>query len=118
MECKAFVESPSRRPMDNNVERCGLHKSGHEFAAEIRLNSMNTDDGRFLVATIRDVTEKLGSGRFARRHCIHRCRSYRSCRGTSRWVDWALSFRDIAEIDDILERPISVSRYRRESSCW
>ena len=54
-----FVVDPSTRPMTAGQDLGGLRKDGTEFPVEIRMNSVATKDGSFIVSVIADVTERL-----------------------------------------------------------
>jgi PAS domain S-box-containing protein len=50
--------NPHTRPMGVGVELRALREDGAEFAAEIRLNALQTREGLLICSAIRDITER------------------------------------------------------------
>jgi PAS domain S-box-containing protein len=52
-----YMSAPRLREMGVDLDLYALRKDGSEFPADIMLSPVNTDQGRVVIATIRDMTE-------------------------------------------------------------
>ena len=62
-----FMDSSSFRPMGANRDLSGLSREGREVPLEIALSPIQTEDGRFVLATIEDQTDRIFAQSVARR---------------------------------------------------
>ena len=53
-----YFEKPSLRPMGIGSDLYGKHKNGHEFAVEVSISPIDTEDGLLVLAAVRDITER------------------------------------------------------------
>lgn len=55
---KGFFKNPEARAMGVGRDLYGRHKSGSEVPVEVGLNTLRTDEGLFVLASIIDITER------------------------------------------------------------
>lgn len=55
---KGYVSNPASRPMGKSLDLAAKHKNGTVFPVEISLSPLITEEGMFISAAIRDITER------------------------------------------------------------
>jgi PAS domain S-box-containing protein len=55
----AFVDSPASRPMGLGMSLLARRKDGSEFPVEISLSPIDTPTGLFVVAIVKDITDRI-----------------------------------------------------------
>lgn len=53
-----FTEQPTTRPMGANRDLYGLHKDGREIPVEIGLNPIDTEERRYILSSVVDISER------------------------------------------------------------
>ena len=62
----AYLGAPRARPMGVGLDLSGKRKDGSEFPCEISLAPMKTDKGTWIIAAVRDITERKKAEAFRR----------------------------------------------------
>ncbi len=57
-ERETYAANARPRPMGAGLDLCALRADGSEFPCEISLSPIDTEDGRLVIAAIRDVTDR------------------------------------------------------------
>lgn len=63
-ERSEYTAAPRKRPMGIGMQLEGRRKDGSRFPVEISLSPVHRDDGPHVIATVRDVSERLRLRRF------------------------------------------------------
>ena len=53
-----YARAPSMRAMGSGSDLLGLHSSGREFPVDISLSPIQSEEGRLVIAAVRDMTER------------------------------------------------------------
>jgi PAS domain S-box-containing protein len=56
---QGFAKVPHSRMMGAGIELVALHRDGHEVPVEIALSPLVTPDGQLVIASIRDISDRL-----------------------------------------------------------
>ena len=53
-----YARAPGMRTMGSGSDLLGLHRGGREFPVDISLSPIESDEGRLVIAAVRDMTER------------------------------------------------------------
>ena len=53
-----YTRAPAARPMGSGSDLLGLHRSGRVFPVDTSLSPIETDEGRLIIAAVRDMSER------------------------------------------------------------
>lgn len=56
---RSYSREPAERKMGEGRELFGRHKLGHEFRVEVGLTPIDSDDGRYVIASVADITTRV-----------------------------------------------------------
>jgi diguanylate cyclase (GGDEF)-like protein/PAS domain S-box-containing protein len=56
---QGYMQQPTDRKMGEGRELFGRHQLGHEFRVEIGLTPISTDEGRYVIASVVDITTRV-----------------------------------------------------------
>jgi diguanylate cyclase (GGDEF)-like protein/PAS domain S-box-containing protein len=60
---RAYLQHPVERHIDAGRELYGRHKLGHAFRVEIGLTPIDDDEGRYVIASVTDITSRVENER-------------------------------------------------------
>lgn len=56
---RAYTETPHARPMGSALQIVAIRKDGSEFPADVKLSPLSTQVGLFVMAAVRDVSDRI-----------------------------------------------------------
>lgn len=56
---QSFGDSPRPRMMGAGIELLAVHREGHEIPVEIALSPLVTEEGRLVIVSVRDISDRL-----------------------------------------------------------